>query len=255
MKRHAKPYACTFAKCCKKFGSKNDWKRHENSQHFQLEIWRCAEQTTDRPDQLECGKVCHRRESLKSHLEKDHGMYDQAMLDKKLSDCRLGRNFESRFWCGFCQKTIEPTGKGGPAHSERFDHIDDHFNGKNGLPKADINNWKHIDTDPLDTPASSPAKSKRVGLAASRAGKSRKRVHGGTDDSLPRVKRFKDGNGKVWFWLCVRPPRPPPLTCRPPKIVSKPVPNPTHTSVLLPRLLEDENDRLMHGRRMQPYFL
>ncbi|KAH6649856.1 hypothetical protein F5144DRAFT_588478 [Chaetomium tenue] len=204
MKRHAKPYACTFAKCCKKFGSKNDWKRHENSQHFQLEIWRCAEQTADRPDQQECGKVCHRRESLKSHLEKDHGMYGQAMLDKKLSDCRLGRNFESRFWCGFCQKTIEPTGKGGPAHSERFDHIDDHFNGKNGLPKADINNWKHIDTDPLDTPASSPTKSKRAGLSASRAGKSRKRVHGGTDDSLPRGKRFKDGNGKVWFWFCCR---------------------------------------------------
>lgn len=204
MKRHVKPYACTFAKCNKKFGSKNDWKRHENSQHFQLEIWRCAEKTADRPDQPECGKVCHRRESLKSHLEKDHGVYDQDMLDKKLGDCRLGRNFESRFWCGFCQKTIEPTGKGGPAHSERFDHIDDHFNGKRGFPKADIINWKHIDTDPVDTPASSPAKSKRAAGSASRAGKSRKRARGGGgDDGAPNAKRFKDGNGKVWFWVCV----------------------------------------------------
>ncbi|KAK3301287.1 uncharacterized protein B0H64DRAFT_383137, partial [Chaetomium fimeti] len=202
MKRHAKPYACTFAKCSKKFGSKNDWKRHENSQHFQLEIWRCAEKATDRPDQQECGKVCHRPESLKSHLEKDHGIYDQATLDKKLGDCRLGRNFESRFWCGFCQKTIEPTGKGGPAHSERFDHIDDHFNGKGGFSKEGIENWKHIDTDPVDTPDTPPGKSKRAGGSASRAGKSRKRVHGGGDDELPRAKRFKDGNGKMWFWIC-----------------------------------------------------
>ncbi|KAH6845085.1 hypothetical protein B0I37DRAFT_355594 [Chaetomium sp. MPI-CAGE-AT-0009] len=203
VKRHAKPYACTFAKCCKKFGSKNDWKRHENSQHFQLEIWRCAEKTADRPDQQECGKVCHRRESLKSHLEKDHGIYDQATLDKKLGDCRLGRNFESRFWCGFCQKTIEPTGKGGPAHSERFDHIDDHFNGKGGFRKEGIENWKHIDTDPVDAPDTPPGKSKRAGGSAPRVGKSRKRAHtGGGDDDAPRAKRLKDGDGTVWFWVC-----------------------------------------------------
>ncbi|KAK4033427.1 hypothetical protein C8A01DRAFT_40122 [Parachaetomium inaequale] len=203
LKRHAKPYACTFAKCDKKFGSKNDWKRHENSQHFQLEIWRCAEKTADRPDQPECGKVCHRRESLKSHLEKDHGIHGHAVLDKKLADCRMGRNFELRFWCGFCQKTIEPTGKGGPAHSERFDHIDDHFNGR-GVPKADIKDWKHVDTDPVDSPANSPGKGRRPKwVPVARTGKSRKRVYsGGGDDGASRAKRFKDGNGKVFFWTC-----------------------------------------------------
>ncbi|SPQ22117.1 f72d3149-c9f4-4cd5-aaff-37bdd8237933 [Thermothielavioides terrestris] len=32
---------------------KNDWKRHENNQHFQLEIWRCAEKASGAaaPDQ------------------------------------------------------------------------------------------------------------------------------------------------------------------------------------------------------------
>ncbi|KAG7288622.1 hypothetical protein NEMBOFW57_004976 [Staphylotrichum longicolle] len=132
-KRHEKPYACTFAKCDRRFGSKNDWKRHENSQHVQLEIWRCTEMTSitttttmtpgdqiqrQQQQKQECGKVCHRLESLKAHLEKAHAIHDPAVLDRKLADCRMGRNFESRFWCGFCQKTIEPTNSSGPAHSE-----------------------------------------------------------------------------------------------------------------------------------------
>ncbi|KAK4122321.1 hypothetical protein N657DRAFT_499390 [Parathielavia appendiculata] len=221
MKRHAKPYACTFAKCVKKFGSKNDWKRHENSQHFQLEIWRCAEKAVDRPDQQECGKVCHRRESLKSHLERDHGIQDLGVLDKKLTDCRMGRNFESRFWCGFCQKTIEPTGKGGPAHSERFDHIDDHFNGRGGLPKADIRDWKHVDTDPVESPRSSPDKgassfresgrrspTPSSSVTRSSGSNPRKRVHGRDEDcdaSSSRAKRLRNGRAsgsKEAFWEC-----------------------------------------------------
>ncbi|KAK4104047.1 hypothetical protein N658DRAFT_240116 [Parathielavia hyrcaniae] len=219
LKRHAKPYACTFAKCTKNFGSKNDWKRHENSQHFQLEIWRCAEKAgADRPDQhqqqqQECGKVCHRRESLKSHLERDHGIQELAVLEKKLADCRMGRNFESRFWCGFCQKTIEPTGKGGPAHSERFDHIDDHFNGRGGLPKADIRDWKHVDTDPVEPSRSSPGKgggggsggggasrdtaltpsSPSLVMASSTGSNPRKRPRDGDGEASARAKRVKDG--------------------------------------------------------------
>lgn len=199
-KRHEKPYACTFPRCDKKFGSKNDWKRHENSQHFQLEIWRCAEKTADRPDG-ECGKVCHRRESLKAHLERDHGIHDAVALDAKLADCRMGRNFESRFWCGFCQKTIEPSGKGGPAHSERFDHIDDHFNGRNGFPKANIKDWVHVDTDPLPLPLPDAS------------AKSRKRPcnPGGEDSRAKRPRNGGVGSGggssrsssRERFWTCV----------------------------------------------------
>ncbi|KAK4156255.1 hypothetical protein C8A00DRAFT_30850 [Chaetomidium leptoderma] len=201
-KRHDRPYACTFAKCDKTFGSKNDWKRHENSQHFQLEIWRCAEKV-DRPDQLECGKVCHRRESLKLHLEREHAIDDHAALDKKLADCRMGRNFESRFWCGFCQMTIVPTSKEGPAHSERFNHIDDHFNGRK-MPKAYIKDWKHVDTDPVESPDNNtPGKGRR----SARAGNSRKRsLHGDKDDGSSRAKRRREGGGgsgkKVTLWTC-----------------------------------------------------
>jgi hypothetical protein len=170
----------------------------------------------------ECGKVCHRRESLKSHLERDHGIHDPATLERKLADCRMGRNFESRFWCGFCQKTIEPTGKGGPAHSERFDHIDDHFNGR-GVPKADIKDWKHVDTDPLESSSSSPdsgspARGRRDGSAARggrpewvhvpRSGSGfRKRPHssGREGEASSRAKRAKSGRGgkRDTWWSCV----------------------------------------------------
>ncbi|KAL2260071.1 hypothetical protein VTK26DRAFT_6035 [Humicola hyalothermophila] len=238
-KRHEKPYACTFAMCDKKFGSKNDWKRHENSQHFQLEIWRCAEKAAGNPEE-ECGKVCHRRESLRTHLEKEHNIREIAILDKKLADCRMGRNFESRFWCGFCQKTIEPTGTGGPAHSERFDHIDDHFNGR-GTPKRSISEWKHMDMDPATASASPPCvptksrgKGKHTGngkgkgkgrrqedssAASGRSNrphrfspgessppKSLKRPHspgGDAEASGVRVKRLKSRSGsKEIYWTC-----------------------------------------------------
>ncbi|KAL2196451.1 hypothetical protein P885DRAFT_37600 [Corynascus similis CBS 632.67] len=204
--RHVKPYACTFAKCSKKFGSKSDWMRHENNQHEQLEIWRCAEKSNDQRNQVECGKVCHRRESLKAHLERDHGIHDLAVLDKKLDERRMGRNFQSRFWCGFCRKTVEPkpTGKGGPAHSERFDHIDDHFKGKNGMSKADIKDWKHVDIDRIDPPDGSPGKSGRSkGQPTVPAGKSRKRSYSGDgDDGGSKAKRFRDGRDKVFLWIC-----------------------------------------------------
>lgn len=212
-----------------KFGSKNDWKRHENSQHIQDEIWRCTEEPIDRPGQQECGKVCYRRESLKSHLTKDHGIHDLVTLDKKLAECRMGRNFESRFWCGFCQKTIEPTGRGGPVHSERFDHIENHYNGRDGLAKVDINDWKHIEHDQGDSPTTSTHASARASAnpsvaatpnasvtaslsswtQANQIGKLSKRTHeGGGEQGAPKQKRLKDGNGKYRYWTCVSSPRP-----------------------------------------------
>ena len=151
VKRHAKPYACTHSDCTKRFGSKNDWKRHENSQHIQLEFWRCAERLKDGPDRTyACGKICHRKETLRNHLEKDHGITDTKAVDKRCTDWRNGRNFESRYWCGFCQRTIEFQNNGGLAWSERFDHIDAHFTGKSGDRKWDIGEWKSIESAPLE---------------------------------------------------------------------------------------------------------
>jgi hypothetical protein len=81
------------------------------------------------------------------------------------------------------------------------------------MPKADIKDWKHVDTDPVDSPDSSPVRGGRGGVlgkgkaarvAVGRSSNPLKRVHGEVGDGgAPRAKRFKDGNGKLFFWTCV----------------------------------------------------
>ncbi|KAJ8133226.1 hypothetical protein O1611_g401 [Lasiodiplodia mahajangana] len=157
-KRHEKPYACTMPDCHKRFGSKNDWKRHENTQHFMVESWRC--------DEERCEAVYYHREQFKAHLEKDHQIGDQSQLEAKLEQCRVGQNCEARFWCGYCEKIIEIKEKGHQARNERFDHIGDHLSGRNGATK-DVSEWK--DPDPSqrskellkDAPGHSKHKRKR----------------------------------------------------------------------------------------------
>ncbi|UNI20565.1 hypothetical protein JDV02_006640 [Purpureocillium takamizusanense] len=137
MKRHQKPYGCTFKQCSKRFGSKNDWKRHESSQHYELETWNC-----DKPG---CKKTCQRRESFKNHLQKDHDVKDTEEIEQLLEKCRMGRHCGPRFWCGFCVDVIEITAidRGGNSWTKRCDHIDNHLFGKEGLEKYDISKWKH----------------------------------------------------------------------------------------------------------------
>jgi hypothetical protein len=144
MKRHSRPYGCTFATCSKTFGSKNDWKRHENSQHFHLETWRCDEEKLEGGS---CAKVCYRRQTFQDHLKKDHSISDNDDVKSKVEGCRIGRNCQSRFWCGFCTKLIDLTKKGIEAWTERFDHIDDHFMGRHDLPVQDISDWVPVDSD------------------------------------------------------------------------------------------------------------
>ncbi|KAK1971685.1 hypothetical protein LY78DRAFT_651508 [Colletotrichum sublineola] len=146
MKRHEKPYGCTFSNCKKRFGSKNDWKRHENSQHFQVEMWKCHEKRADN-DSESCGKVCHRRETFRSHLAREHKMDDVVQVDKVLEKCRVGRNGEPRFWCGFCSKIVEIPQRGATAWAGRFNHIDDHYAGRNNQPKKEYSDWVAVDPD------------------------------------------------------------------------------------------------------------
>ncbi|KAK3325454.1 hypothetical protein B0H66DRAFT_529490 [Apodospora peruviana] len=198
MKRHDKPYACTYDQCDKRFGSKNDWKRHENSQHFQLECWKCNEKVKDSDHEL-CGKVCHRRETFTNHLEKEHNLGQKA-IEGKWATCRVGRNCETRFWCGFCKMVVELEHRGGRAWTERFNHIDEHFNGRNGKAKMDISNWKSVESEPA------PPRTfrGRSDLAEPANNGLRKRHRSRSEEdasSSTRNKRFKPGDGEV-FWSC-----------------------------------------------------
>ncbi|KAB8294845.1 hypothetical protein EYC80_006806 [Monilinia laxa] len=153
MKRHERPYGCTFLTCNKTFGSKNDWKRHENSQHFHLDIWRCDK---EKPEGGICAKVTYRRQLFQGHLKKDHDMSDQDAVKIMVEACRVGRHFQARFWCGFCKKLIDLKKKGLDAWTERFDHIDDHFMGRRGLQKQGIQEWIPVDGDKLKGDIASP---------------------------------------------------------------------------------------------------
>lgn len=141
MDKHERPYGCTFLPCGKTFRSKKDWKRHENSQHFQFEAWRCD---LKRPEGGDCAKVCYRRQSFQEHLGKEHLLTEKVVLDKQES-CRIGRNGQSRFWCGFCVRLVDLRKRGLDAWTERFDHIDDHFMGRQNLTKSSISDWIPVD--------------------------------------------------------------------------------------------------------------
>lgn len=151
MKRHSRPYACTFPQCTNKtFGSKNDWKRHENSQHHHLESWRCDK---EKPDGSVCAKVCYQKQPFIDHLQKDH-LISENIVASKVEACHIGRNCQERFWCGFCVKLIDLEQRTMGAWTERFDHIDHHFMGSHGFAKQSIQEWVAVYSSDRPKPTS-----------------------------------------------------------------------------------------------------
>ncbi|KAL9027266.1 MAG: hypothetical protein Q9196_004183 [Gyalolechia fulgens] len=123
MKRHTRPYGCTYHGCSKKFGSKNDWKRHENTQHYQIEAWRCHE--PPRTSAIgQCASIFYRREQFQTHLRDTH-QRDEVYIREQCISRRIGRNGQGAFWCGLCVEVVELRSKGLDAWEERFSHIDD----------------------------------------------------------------------------------------------------------------------------------
>jgi hypothetical protein len=125
--RHTKPFHCIESSCNRQFGSKGDWMRHVNSQHFMEEKWLC-----NLCDQNK-NQVFYRRESFQSHLRTQHGKKENKDLKKLAQDCRQERDGIKSYWCGFCKKRYDPPDLSLSDHQEqqpfedRFDHIANHF--------------------------------------------------------------------------------------------------------------------------------
>lgn len=139
MKRHERPYGCTFPRCNKTSGSKSDWKRHENSQHFQRETWRCQlpkyAQSQQEPvsthnddPSVHCGELFYDAESFRNHLHGNHRLEATEKVEYEVSKRRIGNNGQVRFWCGFCGDVVDLAKRQQEAWDERFNHIDVHFN-------------------------------------------------------------------------------------------------------------------------------
>jgi hypothetical protein len=211
LKRHLKPYGCT--QCKKRFGSKNDWKRHENSQHFQHEIWKCDEKLKA-PLAESCNKICHRRETFKQHLQTHHEI-DGPRLEEKLDKCRIGRLGEARFWCGFCKDVIEIESKqtGLDACNGRYNHIDDHYSGRNGAAKKDASEWQYGDSDQSELDFKAPrsrnghgkegSSAETTTVSASRAAEVKKRSRHGAGP-MPTKRAKVSPPRDLLMWTCVR---------------------------------------------------
>lgn len=135
IKRHKKPYGCTFPGCHRRFGAKSDWKRHENSQHFQLEAFRCAHQFF--PSGVKCGSYFRGPEQFKKHLETHSKLLFGKQLQDEVKRCKIGKNYQVQFWCGFCCEIKPLNEKRNAAWDERFNHIADHFDKE----KKSIDEW------------------------------------------------------------------------------------------------------------------
>ncbi|KAH8433645.1 putative C2H2 finger domain protein [Aspergillus melleus] len=131
-KRHERPYGCTFHKCNKTFGSKADWKRHENSQHYLRQSWRCTLHDVTQGG-LQCARLFYRQEIYIQHLKGHHHAGDDDVRAAIHKNC-IGQsdqsqlNGQSQFWCGFCRNIVPLMDQGLAAWNERFNHIDsEHF--------------------------------------------------------------------------------------------------------------------------------
>jgi hypothetical protein len=134
MKRHSKPYGCTYDKCYRQFGSKSDWIRHERKRHSLQDSWRCVlhpSQTAlgDQP----CLKVFPSRQQFVDHLRGDHNLTKENNPDEfnsQVTKQHLNTDFQPQYWCGFCQAILRLVKKGKEGIHERYDHIAQHITGE-----------------------------------------------------------------------------------------------------------------------------
>ena len=140
LKRHERPYGCTYPGCLKGFGSKNDWRRHEETQHSREEMWICQQRSGCEPKRG-CGQAFNKKELFRQHLRQQHRITDVSRIKGMSKESR------SHIWCGFCTKTIELDQSGFKGRNERFDHIEMHFN-----QGERITDWVPIDRNPSSEP-------------------------------------------------------------------------------------------------------
>ena len=153
MKRHDRPYGCTFPSCTKRFGSKNDWVRHERSQHFDKTKLVCTVDTESRTTSCsQCFR--HRHESIQ-HLKASHSITEDTSSKGITDSCDVGVERDGSFWCGFCTMDITTDARGVEAWNVRAKHIDDHFMGRNGRKQQSVKEWVHKESEQAGSLSSS----------------------------------------------------------------------------------------------------
>ncbi|KAK1047994.1 hypothetical protein LTS16_004841 [Friedmanniomyces endolithicus] len=143
MKRHTRPYGCTFPSCFKEFGSRNDWKRHEESQHSLQEMWKCMLPT---PAGTRCPTISYNSTHFADHLRQSHqdSLGSTAQVPLVGESMHLGAKAHRRYFCGFCNALVEQN----PADflhaaEARYKHIGDHYDQES----CHVNEWVWVEAD------------------------------------------------------------------------------------------------------------
>ncbi|RMZ84958.1 hypothetical protein DV738_g241, partial [Chaetothyriales sp. CBS 135597] len=140
LKRHSRPYGCVLDGCFKRFGSKNDWKRHEGTHPTQAQCFRCDGGHSCPESGMPCKKA----------LYGGKADYCQHLLDCQVSPDQVNEiaerrlindSYQRNFWCGFCDDIVRHDLGGPEALTRRHNHIDRHFQ-ENGLRTDD---WIELD--------------------------------------------------------------------------------------------------------------
>lgn len=100
----------------KAFGSKNDWKRHEEGLHFQQPVageeWQCGEmkETVNEGVRIPCRDLFRSASKYQQHLISQHDHEsDKKMLREKMVRYRAVPTDKCSYWCGFCKKRVRVT--------------------------------------------------------------------------------------------------------------------------------------------------
>ncbi|KAK6523418.1 hypothetical protein TWF281_001400 [Arthrobotrys megalospora] len=149
MQRHRRPFFCTFhwqeRSEVQRFGSKDDWRRHEEHRHYQSEFYKCPGGPHE-----SCRSAWVRRQEFEKHLEEHHtalvaswtrdGEVNEDAKKDFLQKHHNGTDYvEDNFWCGFCAKLIQipPEMTGRRGKEIRVNHVADHFHKE----QKDIRLW------------------------------------------------------------------------------------------------------------------
>ena len=140
-----RPFRCSFHHygCTALFPSKNEWKRHVNSQHIRPSFWRCdqcvptsadSEKTTSKTGSDH--NDFNRKDLFTQHLRRMHAPWGKKNptaaqkrdFEDQLEDVRQRcviekRNVPSKSGCNFCERFFDGVG----SWEDRMEHVGKHF--------------------------------------------------------------------------------------------------------------------------------
>ena len=158
----ARSFPCPFSTygCQSTFGSKNEWKRHVNTQHMRLGFWRCDQcpQGDRKPNDF------NRKDLFIQHVRRMHPIEpnnskstksennvctrgnkddpeEQALIEASKRCYRKLRSPPEQSGCLFCDATFE----GSTTWEERMEHVGKHMETakKDGQEQVNPQDWRH----------------------------------------------------------------------------------------------------------------